>query len=138
MQITGDKAIDKALKRLAGPVAKKAIKQASKESIKPVMAQARSNARDHSQSGTLAKSYKARSMKRSRSRVGSRVTTEDKSFTGKFYASFQELGWKSGKQKTKNPGHQDLKTAADDKRSAVLRDYRARLKTKIDQLAKAK
>ncbi len=51
--------------------------------------------------GRLARSIRLRAMKRSRSRVGARITTNayDNLYQGKtFYAAFQEFGWKTGKR----------------------------------------
>lgn len=135
---TGNWFVDRKLARLAGPEAKKVIRRASRKAIKPVQQQGRNNAKRNKEerSGTTEKSIKTRAMSRSRARVGAKVTIEDKSFEEKFYATFQELGWKSRGTRAKNEGRQDLKRAAHQKREQVLRDYRKQIGNEIKILAK--
>lgn len=135
--MTGHRKVDRRLKKLAGPDAKKMIRRSSKDAIKPIHQQAKGNAKQNKKSGQLTKGYKSRAMPRSRVRFGSRVTIESKSFPDEFYASFQELGWKSGLQKKKNPGRQDLKKAAEAKRKQAIRQYHQNLKAGVKALARS-
>ena len=121
--MTGNRKTDRRLKRLRGKDQKRAVTKSARTTIKPVQEEAKQTAKGHRVTGTMAKGYKVRSMKRSRSHVGARVTIDQKTFPDEFHARFQELGWKAGLQKTKQPGHQDLKKAANKKRQAVLRRF---------------
>ena len=97
--LTGSAELNRKLATLAGPKAKAAIRKASREALRPVAAAAKANA--PRRSGALSKSIKVRAMARSRTRIGSRVTTSAGSneFSGKtYYGGFQEYGWKSGRR----------------------------------------
>lgn len=133
--ITGDKRINRALQRLSSKDAKKAFRKAARPAIKPVMQQARGNAKRNRRTGKLDKSFKVRSIPRSRSRIGVRVTTREQDFQRQFYAAYQEFGWKAGKAKRKIEGRDNLKNAADTKRRPVIEDYKRRLKQQIEELA---
>jgi HK97 gp10 family phage protein len=84
---------------LTAPQAKSAIRKASREALKPVVAEAKANA--PVRSGALRRSIRLRSITRSRSRIGARVTTsaKDNAFKGRtYYGGFLEYGWKAGKR----------------------------------------
>ena len=133
---TGDWFVDRKMKRLAGTDQKKAIRKASRPALKPLQQEAKSTAKSAKQSGKYHKGIKVRSLKRSRSRVGARVTIDRKSFDGDFYATFQELGWKAGKRKKKQKGIRAMKSAAKRKRRHVLRIYKRELKQVIKELSR--
>jgi len=148
--ITGDKKLNRALKKLPSAEQKKVFKAAARPAVKPVMQQARQNAQRDKKTGTLAKSIKVRAIPRSRVRIGIRVTTSSESFTGNYYASFQEYGWKSGKGNTKIAffgwkfgkgntkiaGRNHMKDAASVKGPAALKDYSQRMKKAIQDTFK--
>lgn len=155
---TGYWFVDRKLARLSGKDAKAVIRKASRAAIKPIEQQAKSNARKTGKpvhpipirSGKFAKiaerveakgltqqSIKTRSITRSRVRVGSRVTIEDKNFPKKFYAKFQELGWKSLRGR-KMKGNRPLLKSANEKKQIVLRKFKGEIKIQFVKLAKKK
>lgn len=97
--VTGTEELNAKLAKLAGKDAKAAIRKASRVALKPVAEAAKSNA--PRKTGTLARSVKVKAITRSRSRVGSRVTTsgDGNAFSGEtYYGGFQEYGWKAGRR----------------------------------------
>jgi HK97 gp10 family phage protein len=97
--LTGSEELNRKLAELSGPKAKMAIRKASRVALRPVAEQAKSNA--PRKSGRLGRSIKVKAIRRSRSRVGARVTSSgtDHQFKGRtFYGGFQEYGWKSGRR----------------------------------------
>lgn len=134
--LTGDKKLNRKLARLTGPQAKKAFRQSARPAIKPIQQESKSNSSKHSDTGKLARSYRVRSIPRSRSRIGSRVTIREEEFDS-FYAGFREFGWKAGRAKRKVKGTEDMERAAKAKKTAVMRDYKARLAKNIQEIAKA-
>jgi hypothetical protein len=97
--VTGSEELNRKLADLKGSKAKQAIRKSSRTALRPVAEAAKSNA--PRRSGRLAKSIKVRALERSRSRVGSRVTSSgsDNQFKGRtFYGGFQEYGWKAGRR----------------------------------------
>ena len=97
--LTGDDRLNAKLALLKGAQAKSVIRSAARTAMRPVHAAARRNA--PRRSGVLAMSIKIKAMKRSRSRVGVRLTTSatDSLYQGKqFHGAFQEFGWKSGRR----------------------------------------
>ena len=126
--MTGDKKLDKALRRLTSKDAKAAFRKAARPAIKPVQVDARQTAKDHQESGEHAKSIKVKSMKRSRRMIGMRVVG-DREFVG-----FIDIGHFSGD--TPVAGINALKDSADKNRKSVLRDYRERMKDEIIKMAK--
>ena len=137
--LTGDKKLNRKLKRLAGPDARKVIRQASRVAIKPVRSAAKSQAPHDS--GALRRAIRIRAIKRSRSKVGTRITIGEKDFTGStFYGGFQEWGWKTGKRGSQNRTHIEgkrfLKQAADSKRAMAIAIYRREIAKRITELAK--
>lgn len=97
--VTGSDELNRKLQELKGPKQKAAIRKASREALRPVAEQVKSTA--PKRTGRLARSAKVRSLTRSRSRVGSRVTVSGtgSNFKGKtFYGGFIEYGWKAGRR----------------------------------------
>ena len=129
--ITGDKKLNKALKKLPSKEQKKVFKAAARPAIKPVMQQARGNANLFKETGALAKSIKVRAIPRSRVMIGIRVTTRSEDFAEKYYAAFQEFGWKAGKANKPIPGRNFMKDAAAVKGASVLKDYSNRMSKAI-------
>lgn len=118
--LTGDAELNRKLRELGGPKQKAAIRKASRAALKPVAAAAKANA--PKRSGRLRKSIKVKAIKRSRSRVGSRVTTSktDNQFKGRqFYSGFQEYGWRVGKRAT----NADLGVKKRKRRTSVQSEY---------------
>jgi hypothetical protein len=75
-------------------IVRKSTRTAAKEILLP---QAKSNV--PVRSGQLKRAIKVRAIQRSKNAVGVRVSASEKDFTGdQFYASFIELGWRSGKR----------------------------------------
>lgn len=100
MVLTGSEELNRKLGELSSKQAKEAIRKAARPALQPTLAAARANA--PKRSGRLQRSIKIRAIKRSRSRIGARVTTakSDNQFSGKtFYAAFQEWGWKTGSRR---------------------------------------
>ncbi|XZE36547.1 HK97-gp10 family putative phage morphogenesis protein [Pirellulaceae bacterium SH501] len=100
MVLTGSEELNRKLEELTSKQAKEAIRKAARPALQPTLAAARANA--PKRSGRLQRSIKIRAIKRSRSRVGARVTTakSDNQFSGRtFYAAFQEWGWKTGSRR---------------------------------------
>jgi hypothetical protein len=113
--ITGDAETNAKLAKLAGPDQKKAIRKASREALRPVLAQVKATA--PRRTGALSRAATIRSMERSRSKLGSRVTVHGtgKGFSGKtFYGGFIEYGWKAGRRVRNS----DLSLARGAKRNA--------------------
>jgi HK97 gp10 family phage protein len=99
--ITGDETLNMKLNLMRSQDAKKAIRQASRKALRPVKAAVKRET--PKQSGKLRRSFRIRTMKRSRLRVGARLTTSaaDSLFQGKqYYGAFQEFGWKAGRRVT--------------------------------------
>lgn len=97
--LTGSPELNQKLRGLRGPRQKAAIRKASRVALRPVADRAKSNA--PKRSGRLRRSIKVRAMKRSRSRIGARVTSSgtDHNFKGRtFYGGFQEFGWRAGRR----------------------------------------
>lgn len=139
--LTGDKALNRKLQRLAGPVAKKIVRQAARIAVKPVLSAARNTV--PVRSGKLRRAIKIRALPRSRTRVGVRVTLGDQEFTGEtFYGGFQEWGWKTGKRNSTTaarrqiPGRHFLLRAAESQRETALKIYAREISAKIRALAK--
>jgi hypothetical protein len=88
--LTGDAELNKKLAALKSSKAKQAVRKASRESLRPIHADAKSNA--PKDKGTLRKGIKLRALKRSRSRIGSQVTSSAK------HGAPQEYGWKVGRR----------------------------------------
>ena len=90
--LLGGGELQKKLKDLTTNETKSVIRGGCREALRPIAAQARTNApRD---SGGLARNIKIRSLKRSRRRVGARVTIQSK--IAKHRYSFVLLGRKTG------------------------------------------
>lgn len=146
--ITGDAAADRALKEFATNAQRRIVRKATREGLRPVLTAAKANA--PRKSGRLRKSIKLRAMKRSRTKVGARITTgtAGSDFQGKtYYGAFQEFGWRVGKRakevrraqnftlkrKVRAPG-ESLNTAIDNRRQIPGRKYMANAaETKRDQ-----
>ena len=134
MVLTGDRQLNRKLKRLTSKQQKAAFREAARPAIKPVGQEAKSNAKENKDTGALAKSIKVRSIKRSRSRIGVRVTTRTEDFKeGRFYASFQEYGWKAGNTRVK--GRENLTKAANKKGRLALKNYKLLMRLAIKEQA---
>ena len=97
--VTGVPELDAKLKELKGPKAKEAVRKSTREALRPVADQVKATA--PRRTGRLSRSVKVRSLKRSRVRVGSRVTVSGtaSNFKGRgFYGGFIEFGWKAGRR----------------------------------------
>lgn len=95
--LTGSDSLNRKLLELTSVQAKSAIRSAARPALQPTLQAARAlcPARD----GKLRRSIKIRAIRRSRTRVGMRLTTSgsDNAFSGKtFYGGFIEWGWKTG------------------------------------------
>ena len=95
--LTGSDRLNRKLAELTSAQAKAAIRSAARPALQPTLQAARAlcPARD----GKLRRSIKIRAIRRSRTRVGMRLTTSgsDNAFSGKtFYGGFIEWGWKTG------------------------------------------
>ncbi len=137
--MTGDKAINRKLKRLSGKEQKSVVRKAIRPALKPVLQQARGNAKEFKRTGKLSRSIKIRSMKRSRTRFGARVTTgtSTSDYQGKaFYGAFLEYGWKSAGSGRKNEGRHYMKDAAKTKQAEAIRIYRNGIRQGILNLAR--
>ena len=122
--MTGDRQANRNLRALEAKIAKKITRTAAREGLRPVLAAARRLA-PRGETGVLRKTIKLKSLKRSRSAIGARVTSgtrEGGDYTGKaFYGAFLEYGTK----RIKPRGF--LKRAAETKKRSALTIYRARL-----------
>jgi HK97 gp10 family phage protein len=101
--LVGSGVIAEHLRGLSSNETKIVIQNACKEALKPAQQTARAMA--PRRTGRLRQSIRIRVLKRSRKRVGARITTNqsDNQFTGKtFYGAFQEFGWKTGKRGSPN------------------------------------
>lgn len=129
--LTGDKKLNRKLKKLGGKEAKKIVRKAMRPALKPVMRAARRNA--PKDTGLLRKSIKVRSGKRSRAGISMRVTSGDKTgnFSGDtYYGGFHEFGTSRG-IKAKH----FMKNAADQKKRSAIKIYRAKIAQGIKELA---
>lgn len=138
MVLTGDVKLNIALANLANKLQRKFVRQAARYALKTVVKTARQLA--PKKTGRLRKSIKVKSIKRSRSRIGSRVTTgaADNQFTGEsFYGAFIEFGWKTGRRtsatRKRIEGQHFLKLAAQRKKRAAIARYRTKLRQLIEQ-----
>ena len=130
--LTGDKRLNRKLMKLRGPDAKKAIRKSTRPALKPVLQEAKNNV--PVDSGALKKSLKIRSLPRSRTSIGARVTSGDtgkRAFSGEqYYGAFVEFGTKHQK------GQKFLKRAADRKRKQAIRIYGEHIGRNIKELGK--
>ena len=140
--VTGDKALNRKLRRLAGPEQKRAVKAAAKVSLKPLLEEVKRTT--PKRTGNLRKLIKIRAMARSRRMTGYRVTAAQAgkkgAFTGDaFYGGFLEYGWKTGKRgspgRRRIPGRFWMKKAAKRKQRDVVRQYHRNLGQKIKEMA---
>ena len=100
--VTGDIALNKALKALGSKLALKLERKALRQVAKPVLADAKANA-PVGETGDLKRALKLRAMRRSRTRIGMQIVTSKGWFQGDtFYGAFQEFGWKTGKRGSDN------------------------------------
>ncbi len=132
--LTGDKKLNRMLKRLAEKDGKAAARKAARPALRPTLASAKQNAPE--ETGALVGSLKIRALKRSRTRVGAQVQTADGAFKGKtFYGGFQEWGWKTGKRGAKRRrqvlGFRFMLKAAIETRHRALGIYRKILRQEI-------
>lgn len=139
--VTGDEEINRMLDRLDGPQARQAIRQAARHALRPTLLAAKRNA--PRKTGKLARNTKLRALKRSRVRIGARVTSGSAKtdHTGEaYYGAFQEYGWTLGKRGgprgRKIPGKHWMKRAADETQSEAMRRYRDFVAAKVEELAR--
>ena len=119
MSLQGDKELVDKLKSLTKSEFKSATQTGAKKSLDPVRKTAQAIA--PKKTGRLKRAIRVRVLKRSRVRVGARVTvgTHDNMFKGRtFYAAFQEYGWKTGKRAS----NQDLGVKKNKRRTAAQRE----------------
>jgi HK97 gp10 family phage protein len=117
--LEGDKELSEMLRKLTKAEFKSAVQTGAKKAMSPVQKTARSLA--PKRTGKLKRAIRVRVLKRSRVRVGARVTVghHDNMFKGRtFYAAFQEYGWKAGKRAS----NQDLGVAKRKRRTAAQRE----------------
>ena len=98
--LTGSDRLNTKLLALTTAQSKAAIRSAARPALKPTLDAAR--ALCPVREGKLRRSIKIRAIRRSRTRVGMRVTTSksDNAFTGKtYYGGFINWGWKVGKRR---------------------------------------
>lgn len=138
--LTGSETLNRKLLELTSTQAKAAIRSAARPALQTTLQAARAlcPARD----GKLRKSIKIRAIRRSRSRVGMRLSTSksDNAFSGKtFYGGFIEWGRKVGKRRRvsvrrpprndtsdtrrKVPSNPFMKRAARRTQTAALKSY---------------
>jgi hypothetical protein len=144
--VTGDEQINAALRKLSGPEAKKAIRQAARYALRPVLAAAKRLA--PSRTGALRGGIRLMALKRSRSRIGARVTSGGRTnrgtatdYTGAvFYGAFLEYGWtpgkRGGKRGSRVAGLHFMKQAADSTQPEAMQRYQEFLGQRIEELAK--
>ncbi len=123
--ITGDKKLDRKLKKLGSPkLIKKVIKKGLRNGSKPIQKEAKRNA-PVGKTGQLKKNVKLRAQKRSRKSIGVNVQVGEGDFKGdQFYAAFIEYGtskmparpfmrpaWDKNKDKTKQSILDEIKLA---------------------------
>ena len=122
--LQGDTEITEKLKSFTKSEYKSAVQMGAKNALKPAQQTAKSIA--PKDTGKLRRAIRIRVLKRSRKRVGARVTigSHESMFKGKtFYAAFQEYGWKTGKRAS----NQDLGVAKRKRRTAAQREEVARM-----------
>lgn len=114
MKVDGIKPLLKKLKSFPAKIEKKILRQALRAGGKIFQQQAKANA--PVKSGLTKRSLKVRSMKRSRTRVGIRVATSAKDYTGDtFYASFVEYGHKLGRRPGRGSKNKDTRRTIEGK-----------------------
>lgn len=104
MLLIGDAELRGKLSALTDAEARKAVLGATREAAKLIMAEVKRTI--PKRTGLLRKSVKVRAIKRSRKRIGVRVTTSkfNSNYQGKaFYGAFLEFGWKTGSRRVSSP-----------------------------------
>jgi len=146
MVITGDDELNKKLKLLAGKDAKKVVRKALRPALKPVLQEARGGA--PTKSGQLKKNIKIKSIARSRTYIGARVTSglgkakSGNENSGKaFYGAFLEFGTKvrrnrKGAYRGAIKPFRYMGLASAKKREHALRIYREGIASGLIGLAK--
>lgn len=132
MVLTGDKALNRKLKKLAGKEAKAVIRKATRPALKPVLQEARAEA--PKRTGNLRKNIKIRALPRSRKFFGSRVTSgagKSENSGDAFYGAFLEYGTKRGIEPRRF-----MKRAAEKKRSQALSIYKQEVGNNITKLGR--
>ena len=121
LSLQGDMEIIEKLRGLTKSEFKSATQAGAKKSMEPIQKTARAIA--PKETGKLRRAIRIRVLKRSRKRVGARVTigAHESMFKGRtFYAAFQEYGWKTGRRAS----NQDLGVA---KRKRRTKEQRAQI-----------
>jgi len=122
ISILGDKRLERQLARLAGNVQKKYMRQVLRKAAKDVKNAARKDA--PVDTGGLRRGLKVRALKRSRNRIGVKVSFEK----SQFYGKFTEWG-APGKGIQKDSF---LYPAIDDNRSGLITKVARLLRAKIE------
>lgn len=73
--LTGDRELDRKLRALTSTKAKRAVRKACREALRPIQKATRADA-PRGATGKLSRAAKLRALKRSRKRIGARVTIE--------------------------------------------------------------
>lgn len=131
MSLQGDRELVDKLKSLTKSEFKSATQTGAKKSLDPVRKTAQAIA--PKRTGKLKRAIRIRVLKRSRVRVGARVTvgSHDSMFKGRtFYAAFQEYGWKAGKRAS----NQDLGVKKRKRRTAAQREEIAAMNNSRKQI----
>lgn len=136
MTVTGDRKLNRKLKKLTGKEQKKVVKKAAKAALKPVLKETRDKA--PKRTGLTRKSIKNKMLPRSRRFIGARITTGG----GKGWAPFMEFGTKprfhknTGKAVGKIEPRKFMKRAADAKRKHAMMIYKTQIRLWIERVAK--
>jgi HK97 gp10 family phage protein len=124
ISLEGDKELVNTLRSLTKSEFKSAVQTGAKKAMAPIQKTARAIA--PKKTGKLRRAVRVRVLKRSRVRVGARVTVgaHDSMFKGRtFYAAFQEYGWRAGKRAT----NATIGVAKGKRRTAAQREEISRL-----------
>jgi HK97 gp10 family phage protein len=119
LSLQGDQELINKLRELTKSEFKTATQIGAKKALEPVQKTARAIA--PKETGKLRRAIRVRVLKRSKKRVGARVTVgnHDSMFKGRrYYAAFQEYGWKLGKR----ANNQDLGIAKRKRRTSAQRE----------------
>ena len=146
MVLTGDAELNRKLKKLSGKEAKKVVRKSLRPALKPVLQEARGNA--PKDTNNLSKNIKIKSIPRSRTYIGARVTSGSKKAKpgnensgDAFYGAFLEYGTKPratklGASRGRIKPIRYMKKAADKKREHAMRIYREGIAAGILEIAR--
>lgn len=129
--VTGDKALDRALRTLEPRVARKVVRQAMRAAMKGMKTAIESTA-PVGDTGALAASVKIRAGRRSRGKMSILVGLEDTTFQGeRYYAAFVEYGTAD------MPGQGYMREALDTRGEIARQDAMRRIRDGIEREAAA-